>query len=325
MRPAHAIETEDPTKFYGEHRGIEDVTIAVEAARCSAFSGPTAPARRRRSARRSTCCAPTRGSARILGLDSHRDSVAIRARLGNLPGDFGYEGHTTGRQALSLIAGIRGVGGLGRAEQLAGRFRADLDRPMGQLSRGNRQKVGLILATFHEPELLILDEPTSGLDPLMQEEFLALVREECERGCTVFISSHELDEVQRVCDRVGMIRDGRVITVERVSELLDKTPHRDMLGDPSPAVLLLIECTAPGDVLLDRARRRGSEPDRVSDAGERIVRRQLDELEPAREWEAPRLELATEAFPDHLAAEVEAFVDRSLWRERGAPRRNRSR
>ena len=104
------------------------------------------------------------------------------------------------------------------------RFRADLERPLGQLSRGNRQKVGLILALFHQPELLILDEPTSGLDPLMQEEFLALVREERERGCAVFLSSHELDEVERVCDRVGIIRGGRLIAVERVADLLGKTP-----------------------------------------------------------------------------------------------------
>jgi ABC-2 type transport system ATP-binding protein len=169
---------------------------------------------------------PTRGSARIFGLDSRRDSVEIRARLGNLPGDFGYGKMATGREALSLLARLRGVDGLGRAEQLADRFRADLDRPLGKLSRGNRQKVGLIMALFHAPELLILDEPTSGLDPLMQEEFLALLREERERDCAVFLSSHELDEVERVCDRVGIIRDGRVIAVERVDDLLHETRRR---------------------------------------------------------------------------------------------------
>jgi len=113
---------------------------------------------------------------------------------------------------------LREVEGLGRAEALAERFRADLDRPLGQLSRGNRQKVGLILACFHSPELLILDEPTSGLDPLMQEEFMALVAEERERGCTVVLSSHELDEVERVCDRVGIVRTGKLIAVERVAD-----------------------------------------------------------------------------------------------------------
>jgi len=126
-----------------------------------------------------------------------------------------------------LLARLRGVDGLGRAEALAERFRADLDRPLGELSRGNRQKVGLILACFHSPELLILDEPTSGLDPLMQEEFLALVAEERERGCTVFLSSHELDEVERVCDRVGIVRAGRLVAVERVADLLAKTQRRD--------------------------------------------------------------------------------------------------
>jgi len=169
---------------------------------------------------------PSGGSARILGLDSRTDSVAIRARLGNLPGDFGFGNHTSGHEALLLLARLRHIDALDRAEELARRFRADLARPLGQLSRGNRQKVGLILALFHRPELLILDEPTSGLDPLMQEEFLALIGEERERGATVFLSSHELDEVERVCDRVGIIRDGRLIAVERVGELVGKTQRR---------------------------------------------------------------------------------------------------
>ncbi len=221
-----AIETERLTKFYGSHRGIEEVTIAVGQGEVFGFLGPNGAGKTTTIRTLLDLLHPTRGSARIFGLDSRRDSVAIRARLGNLPGDFGYGKHVTGREAISLLARLRGVSGLGRAEALARRFRADLERPMGQLSRGNRQKVGLILAMFHQPELLILDEPTSGLDPLMQEEFLALVREERERGCAVFISSHELDEVERVCDRVGIIREGSLVAVERVSDLLDKTPRR---------------------------------------------------------------------------------------------------
>ncbi len=202
-----AIQTEELTKFYGAERGIEDVTIAVEKGEVFGFLGPNGAGKTTTIRTLLDLLHPTRGSARIFGLDSRRDSVAIRARLGNLPGDFGYGKGASGREALRLLARLRGVGDLGRAEELARRFRADLDRPLGQLSRGNRQKVGLILALFHRPELLILDEPTSGLDPLMQEEFLALVREERERGCAVFISSHELDEVERVCDRVGIIRE----------------------------------------------------------------------------------------------------------------------
>jgi ABC-2 type transport system ATP-binding protein len=221
-----AIETERLTKFYGSHRGVQDVSIAVDQGEVFGFLGPNGAGKTTTIRTLLDLLHPTSGSARIFGLDSRRQSVAIRKRLGNLPGDFGYGKLATGREALSLLARLRGVAGLDRAEALAERFRADLERPLGQLSRGNRQKIGLILAVFHEPELLVLDEPTGGLDPLMQEEFLALVREERERGCAVFLSSHELDEVQRVCDRVGIIREGRVVAVERVADLLERTPRR---------------------------------------------------------------------------------------------------
>jgi ABC-2 type transport system ATP-binding protein len=221
-----AIETEGLTKLYGRHRGIEDVTFAVEPGEVFGFLGPNGAGKTTTIRTLLDLIHPSGGSARVFGLDSRRDSVAIRARLGNLPGDFGYGRKARGREALRLLARLRGMDGSGRAEALAARFHADLDRPLGELSRGNRQKVGLILATFHEPELLVLDEPTSGLDPLMQEEFLALVAEERERGCTVFVSSHDLDEVQRICDRVGMVRDGRLIAVERMAELLGKARRR---------------------------------------------------------------------------------------------------
>ena len=223
------IDTEELTKFYGAERGIESVTMSVEAGEVFAFLGPNGAGKTTTIRTLLDLLHPSRGRARIFGLDSRRDSVAIRRRLGNLPGDFGYGKHSSGREALALLARLRGVDDLGRAEQLAERFRADLDRSLGKLSRGNRQKVGLILAMFHSPELLILDEPTSGLDPLMQEEFLALVREERERGCAIFLSSHELDEVERVCDRVGIIRDGRLIAVERIHDLLAKTQRRNLV------------------------------------------------------------------------------------------------
>ncbi len=229
------IETDRLTKFYGDQRGIEDVTITVEAGEVFGFLGPNGAGKTTTIRALLDLIHPTGGSARLFGLDSRRESVAIRSRIGNLPGDFGFGRETSGRQALRLLAKLRGVGGPGRAEALAARFRADLDRPLGQLSRGNRQKIGLILATFHEPDLLILDEPTGGLDPLMQEEFLALVAEERERGCAVFISSHDLDEVQRVCDRVGIVRGGRLIAVERMQDLLGKARRKVTvrLADPS--------------------------------------------------------------------------------------------
>ena len=213
------IETDRLTKRYGEARGIEDVSLRVEAGEVFGFLGPNAAGKTTTIRTLLDLLHPTSGSARLLGLDSRRDSLAIRARLGNLPGDFSYDPRLTGRELVSFLAQVRGVAGLGRGPALAERFGADLDRPLGSLSRGNRQKIGLIQAMFHDPELLILDEPTTGLDPLMQEEFLELVREERDGGASVFISSHELDEVQRVCDRVGVIREGRLVAVEDVSAL----------------------------------------------------------------------------------------------------------
>jgi ABC-2 type transport system ATP-binding protein len=230
-----AIETEALTKRYGRHRGIEEVSFEVQPGEVFGFLGPNGAGKTTTIRTLLDLIHPTSGSARIFGLDSRRESVAIRARLGNLPGDFGFGREATGREAVRLLSRLRGLDGAARSEELARRFRADLDRQLGQLSRGNRQKVGLILAVFHRPELLILDEPTSGLDPLMQEEFLALVAEERERGCAVFLSSHELDEVQRVCDRVGIVRGGRLIAVERMADLLGKARRRFsvQLADPT--------------------------------------------------------------------------------------------
>ncbi|MBS1880784.1 MAG: ABC transporter ATP-binding protein [Actinobacteria bacterium] len=239
-RGVAVIETDALTKRYGSARGIDCISFEVEPGEVFGFLGSNGAGKTTTIRTLLDLLHPTSGSARLFGLDSHRDSVAIRARLGNLPGDFGYGKETTGRQALALLARLRGVDGLGRAEELAARFHADLDRPLGQLSRGNRQKVGLIQATFHRPELLILDEPTGGLDPLMQEEFLALVGAERDRGCAVFFSSHELDEVERVCDRVAIIREGRLVAVERISDLLGKARRKVsvQLADP-PALRAL--------------------------------------------------------------------------------------
>jgi ABC-2 type transport system ATP-binding protein len=216
------IETEDLSKRYGDARGIEEVSMSVEAGEVFGFLGPNGAGKTTTIRTLLDLLHPTSGSARLFGLDSRRESLAIRARLGNLPGDFSYDPRLTGRELVSFLAEIRGVRNLGRTMQLAERFHADLERPLGELSRGSRQKIGLIQAFFHSPELLILDEPTGGLDPLMQEEFLDLVREEREHGASVFLSSHELDEVQRVCDRVGIIRNGRLVAVEKVAELIGR-------------------------------------------------------------------------------------------------------
>jgi ABC-2 type transport system ATP-binding protein len=219
------IETSGLTKSYGSARGIEDVSLEVEQGEVFGFLGPNGAGKTTTIRILLDLLRPTAGTARLFGLDGRRDSAAIRARLGNLSGDFEFDPKWTGREMLGYMAALRGVR-LGAAEQLAQRFEADLSRPLGDLSRGNRQKVGLINAFFHDPELLILDEPTSGFDPLMQEEFLTLAGEERKAGKTVFLSSHDLDEVQRVCDRVGIIREGRLIAVERVSDLIAQSYRR---------------------------------------------------------------------------------------------------
>jgi ABC-2 type transport system ATP-binding protein len=220
------IETIDLSKSYGSARGIRDVSLEVAQGEIFGFLGPNGAGKTTTIRALLDLLRPTGGEARIFGMDTRRDSAEIRARLGNLSGDFDFDPKLTGREMLGYMAALRGMRDLGGAERLAQRFEADLSRPLGDLSRGNRQKIGLINAFFHDPELLILDEPTSGFDPLMQEEFLALVREQREAGRTVFLSSHDLDEVQRVCDRVGIIREGGLAAVERVSDLIEQSYRR---------------------------------------------------------------------------------------------------
>jgi ABC-2 type transport system ATP-binding protein len=213
------IETHDLCKRYGSSRGIEDLNLTVRSGEVFGFLGPNGAGKTTTIRTLLGLLRPTSGSARLFGLDSRRDSLAIRARLGNLPGEFAYDDRLTGQELLALFAGVRGMTDLGSAQVLAERFEADLRRPLRELSRGNRQKIGLIQALFHDPELVVLDEPTTGLDPLMQEEFLTVVGERRARGRTVFLSSHDLDEVERICDRVGIIRAGRLIAVDEVQAM----------------------------------------------------------------------------------------------------------
>jgi ribosome-dependent ATPase len=210
MNAPAAIETQGLSKVYPGGHGIAEVTMTVAAGEVFGFLGPNGAGKTTTIRTLLDLIHPTAGSARILGLDSRRDSVAIRARLGNLPGDFGFGRETTGRRTLGLLARLRGAP-IGRADELAERFRADLDRPLGELSRGNRQKVGLILATFHRPELLILDEPTSGVDPIARDTFWRLMIDLSRNGhVTIFISTHFMNEAAR-CDRISLMHAGRVL------------------------------------------------------------------------------------------------------------------
>jgi ABC-2 type transport system ATP-binding protein len=220
---AAVIELDQLTKRYGAARGIEDVSLAVETGEIFGLLGPNGAGKTTAIRTMLDLLHPTSGSARVFGLDSRRDAPAIHARLGNLPGGFACDPGLSGRELIGYLGELRGMRGLGRAVELARRFDADLDRPLRELSRGNRQKIGIIQAAFHDPELLVLDEPTSGLDPLMQDAFMTFVREERERGRTVLLSSHDLDEVERVCDRVGILREGHLIAVEGVAEVTGRS------------------------------------------------------------------------------------------------------
>ena len=228
------IETEHLSKDYGSARGIEDVSITVERGEVYGFLGPNGAGKTTTIRTLLDLLHPTGGRALIFGLDSHNASREIRARLGNLPGDFTCDPRLTGREFLEFCADVRGLPGFGSGSVLAQRFEADLDRRIGDLSRGNRQKIGLIQALFHDPELLMLDEPTTGLDPLMQEEFLEVITDYRDLGGTVFLSSHDLDEVERVCDRVAIIRDGCLAAVEKVADMRGRAYHHVSIEFDAP-------------------------------------------------------------------------------------------
>ena len=214
-----AIITSGLTKRYGAARGIEDVTFEVERAEVFGFLGPNGAGKTTTIRTLLGLLRPTAGRASILGFDVWRDGVAARARTGFLPGEFAFDEQVTGEELLDLFADLRGVGDRAYARSIASRFEADLSRPLGELSRGNRQKVGLVQALAHRPAVLVMDEPTAGLDPLMQEQFARLVGELRHEGTTVFLSSHNLAEVERMCDRVGILRAGRLAAVESVEAI----------------------------------------------------------------------------------------------------------
>jgi ABC-2 type transport system ATP-binding protein len=218
------IRTEGLTKTYGKKaRGIRDVDLTVEEGEVFGFLGPNGAGKTTTIRTLLGFMRPTGGQAEIFGLDTRKESVKIRANVGNLPGEFALDDRMTGEGLLRYFARLRGVKGLDHAHELAERLDAELNRPMRRLSRGNKQKIGLIQAMFHEPPLLILDEPTGGLDPLMQEEFLKIIAEVKEEGRTVFFSSHVLSEVERVADRVGIIREGELVTVEPTQDLVNRS------------------------------------------------------------------------------------------------------
>ncbi len=239
-----AIETSELTKSFGATVAVDRLELAVEPGQVFGFLGPNGAGKTTTIRLLLGLHHASAGRARVLGLDSARDSVAIHARCGYLPGEFELFPRMTGAQVIDWFASARGDGGAARRDELVERLGVTLDRRVHELSKGNRQKLGLVLAFMHEPELLILDEPTSGLDPLVQDEFHHLLRETVAGGRTVFLSSHELDDVQRVADRVAIIRAGRLVVSDTVERLRRRAPQSLELRFKAPVAASAFESVA---------------------------------------------------------------------------------
>jgi ABC-type multidrug transport system ATPase subunit len=220
------IRTERLTKSYGSHRGIIDIDLAVEEGEAFGFLGPNGAGKTTTIRTLLDHIRATSGRATIFGIDTTADPIAIHRRLGYLPGEFALYDKLTGGQTIEYFANLRG--GVDKAYQRALVERLDLDptRKFKEYSKGNKQKVGLVVALQHRPDLLLLDEPTSGLDPLVQQTFYEVIREAKAEGRTVFLSSHILSEVEKTADRVAIIRDGRLVKVDRVEALRDLAHHQ---------------------------------------------------------------------------------------------------
>jgi ABC-2 type transport system ATP-binding protein len=232
-----AIELIELTKFYGARRGLAGLSLTVNRGEVFGYLGPNGAGKSTTIRLLLDLIRPTTGAARVLGLDPHRDAVRLHRHVGYLAGDFVVDGRQRAGEALAFLAGLRGGVPVARITALADRLDLDLTTPVKRLSKGNRQKVGLIQAFMHRPELLILDEPTSGLDPLMQQTFLNLVTEARDAGQTVFMSSHIVGEVEAVADRVAIIREGQLVELDTVAHLRTRSllQVRITFAGPVPA------------------------------------------------------------------------------------------
>ena len=228
------IRTEQLTKAYGEHRGITELDLEVAQGEIFGFLGPNGAGKTTTMRILLDLIRPTSGRAEVFGIETSVDPVAIHRRVGYLPGEFDLYDRLTGADTIAYFANLRG--GVERAyvERLVERLDLDTSRKFREYSKGNKQKVGLIVALQHRPDLLILDEPTAGLDPLIQQTFFEIVREAKADGRTVFLSSHIIDEVDRTCDRVAIIREGRLVQVDRIEAIRQLAFHHVELtfGEP---------------------------------------------------------------------------------------------
>lgn len=215
-----AIETVGLSKTFGRTvRALVDLDLRVERGEVFGYLGPNGAGKSTTIRLLLDLIHPTSGRASLFGLDTRTEGMASRRKIGYMPGDLRLASRLTGHEQLESLARLRGGVDAPLRDELCERLDVVLDRPIRQLSKGNRQKLGIVQAFMHRPNLVVLDEPTAGLDPLLQGEVRALLRETVEEGRTVFLSSHSLDEVQHVADRVGIIRSGRLVDVDAVETL----------------------------------------------------------------------------------------------------------
>ena len=214
-----AIETHRLTKHYGSVVALVDLDIKVERGEIVGFLGPNGAGKSTTIRLLLDLIRPTAGSAKVLGLDARTDSIEIRRRVGYLPGELAMYDAMTGLEMVSFFAKLRGIDDLKQAHTVAEQLDVDLAHRIESYSSGNRQKLGLVAALMHDPEVLILDEPTNGLDPLIQQQFYAMLEDRRDGGATVFLSSHVLPEVERIADRAAIVRQGRLVAVETVAEM----------------------------------------------------------------------------------------------------------
>lgn len=223
---AALIRIEGLVKHFGSVRAVDGVDLEVRPGEVFGFLGPNGSGKSTTIRCLLGLLRPTAGRISAFGLDPRDDGVAVRGRLAYVPGELRLPERGRARDLVATIGRLRGGLDDGRRDEIAERLRLDLDRPMRELSSGNRRKVALLLAFVADADVLVLDEPTSGLDPLIQHEFLALVREARDRGQSVFLSSHVLSEVQRIADRVSVLRAGRVVAEGTVAELRGRVQQR---------------------------------------------------------------------------------------------------
>lgn len=236
----NAIETRKLTKSYGKARGIIDLDLVVPQGEIFGFIGPNGAGKSTTIKTLLNFIHPTTGSAQILGLDVVKDTVQIKKEIGYIPSEVSYYDDMTAKELLDYSAGFYGRDCTARRKQLCELLGVEVGRKIEDLSLGNRKKVAIVQALQHSPAVIILDEPTSGLDPLVQARFFEIIREENQRGATVFFSSHILNEVQRICHRVGIIREGRLVQVDAVETLRASQYKKVKLQSSLPEGLGLI-------------------------------------------------------------------------------------